>query len=115
MLSRIAPIYTTDAAAQHFMFTQFKREHYKTYDQAEEPTRFANFVNTLKAIDERNQAETGTAVHGMYVRILLVCVPKSLLTVCICLFVVPSSRTLRKMNFALSFFKLSHLRTPLAL
>lgn len=31
---------------------------------AEEATRFGNFVQTLKLIDERNAKEEGSATHG---------------------------------------------------
>jgi len=58
-------MYSNNVAVQQQMFTQFKREYVKNYLADEEPIKFANFVNNLKLIDERNQEETGSAVHGI--------------------------------------------------
>jgi len=65
MLTRVATLYNNNVDVQQFMFSQFKQEFPSTYSTAPEPTRFENFVANLKAIDERNQAETGSAVHGI--------------------------------------------------
>lgn len=50
-------------------FTSFMKEHQKTYDNEEEHSyRFGIFMETLKLIEERNEAEKmhgGSAVHGI--------------------------------------------------
>jgi len=44
----------------------FKSEFGKAYaTQEEEETRYNNFLAFLKAVDERNAAEAGTATHGI--------------------------------------------------
>ena len=44
----------------------FKSEFGKAYaTQEEEETRYNNFLTFLKAVDERNTAESGTATHGI--------------------------------------------------
>lgn len=64
--SASAAHYTNSQAGQHYLWKAFKEEHKKSYaDDAEESHRFAIFVQNLKLIDERNAAETGTAVHGI--------------------------------------------------
>jgi C1A family cysteine protease len=65
MLTRVAALYSNNVDVQQYMFSQFKQEFPSTYSTADEPTRFENFVANLKAIDERNQAEAGSAVHGI--------------------------------------------------
>jgi cathepsin F len=56
-------LFTSDAAAQRSLFSQFKTAFNKTYAAAEEPARLAAFVDNLKRIDERNAEDT--AVHGI--------------------------------------------------
>lgn len=60
-----APLFTEDVQSQKFMFNQFKSEYHKTYESDEEELRFGNFVRNLKLVDERNSAETGSAIHGI--------------------------------------------------
>jgi len=50
------------------LFEAFKKNHGRQYSNDEESTRFEIFVNNLKTIDERNEAERkagGSAVHGI--------------------------------------------------
>ena len=48
------------------MFDAFKKQHGRNYSTMdEEVSRFQNFVNNLKLIDERNAKEHGSAVHGI--------------------------------------------------
>jgi len=66
--SASAAVYTSDSASQRYLFESFKAEFGKTYAAGEEPARFTIFLENLKIIDERNEAESaasGTAVHGI--------------------------------------------------
>jgi len=65
LLAVNAKLFSDNVTAQKFMFNQFKREYFKSYDAAEEPKRFQIFVENLKLIDQRNADETGSAVHGI--------------------------------------------------
>jgi C1A family cysteine protease len=50
------------------MFDQFKTDFQKKYHEGEEETRFQNFIQTVRAIRERNAAEAakgGSASHGI--------------------------------------------------
>lgn len=61
-----AGLFSEDLKVQQYSFEQFKMEYGRNYASAdEEKTRFGHFISNLKIIDERNQAETGSAVHGM--------------------------------------------------
>jgi len=60
-----ASLYTEDVQSQKFMFNQFKSEYHKTYEVNEENSKFGNFINNLKLVDERNTAEAGSAIHGI--------------------------------------------------
>lgn len=68
-LTAAAPLFSTDAKTQRFMFNTFVREFRKEYsNQAEEDRRFLHFVHNLQVADERNRVErqsNGTAVHGI--------------------------------------------------
>jgi len=57
--------YTPDPSQQQFLWKQFKQEYHRSYDEIEEPKRFQVFIENLKIIDERNNAEAGSAVHGI--------------------------------------------------
>jgi len=64
--SASANLFKAAPAHQKYMWESFKAEHGKHYGSAaEERERFAVFVENLRLIDERNAAETGTAVHGI--------------------------------------------------
>lgn len=57
--------YSPDEVSQKYLWKAFKAEHKKAYaDDAEDARRFIIFVQNLRLIDARNQAETGSAVHG---------------------------------------------------
>lgn len=61
-----AGLFSEDLKVQQYSFEQFKMEYGRNYASAdEEKTRFGHFISNLKIIDERNQAETGSAVHGI--------------------------------------------------
>ena len=55
--------FTSDAATQRSLFSEFKVTFNKTYTATEEPARLAAFVDNLKRIDERNAHDE--AVHGI--------------------------------------------------
>ena len=60
-----ARFFTNETDSLIDMWNTFKREHKKDYDVAEEGKRFNIFVENLKIVDERNAAETGSALHGI--------------------------------------------------
>jgi hypothetical protein len=67
LITANAKLFSGDLKIQQFSFDQFKQEYGRTYTSPEEEkTRFGHFITNLKIIDERNTAETGTAIHGMY-------------------------------------------------
>ena len=57
--------YTPDVEAQRLLWSQFKEDFNKSYVPSVDAHRFETFVENLKAIDARNAAESGTAVHGI--------------------------------------------------
>ena len=61
-------LYTEDSKLQLNMWKNFKATYAKKYSDAEETVRFNNFLENLKAADQRNVAEKkvgGTATHGV--------------------------------------------------
>ena len=66
MASASATLYSAKESTQKYLFEQFKAEHGKVYATAEEEAhRFEVFLTNLKKVDERNEAEKNTAVHGI--------------------------------------------------
>ena len=66
MIAHAHPVlFNSNLLIQKNMFNTYKAEHNKVYTTQEEPSKFENFVANLKIIDTRNQAETGTAEHGL--------------------------------------------------
>ena len=64
--SATATLYSAKPETQKYLFENFKNEHNKNYaTKEEEAHRFEVFVSNLKTIDERNELEKGTAVHGI--------------------------------------------------
>jgi len=66
--SASAAVFSENDAVQTFMWNSFKADFNKNYAAGEESARFAIFLENLKLIDERNEAEAragGTAVHGI--------------------------------------------------
>ena len=56
-------LYSTDIDVQRRLFQQFQIDFKRSYSDAEEPIRFAAFVENLKTIDARNAEDTAT--HGI--------------------------------------------------
>lgn len=67
--SASAMLYTSDPVHQKHMWETFKQEYNRSYETMEEESqRFANFLETLKIADLRNEKERkngGTAIHGI--------------------------------------------------
>jgi len=60
-----AALYTANVSRQQELWGVFKNDFGRQYTAAEEPTRFAVFVENLRLIDQRN-VEDGPAVrHGV--------------------------------------------------
>jgi len=60
-----AGLYNPNPEILQSMWNTYKVEHAKSYTVKEESSKFATFVQTLKVIDARNNAENGTALHGI--------------------------------------------------
>jgi C1A family cysteine protease len=67
--SASATLYSADHSHQKYMWESFKAEYGRNYETMEEETsRFNIFLENIKMVDLRNQAELknkGTAVHGI--------------------------------------------------
>jgi hypothetical protein len=72
-----AVFFSNETSVQEDMFQTFVTEYGRRYHSEEESGhRFKVFVENLKVIDQRNEAEmraNGQAIHGMYVCIICVC------------------------------------------
>jgi len=64
-----AKLFTENLTHQKYMWESFKAEHHRNYDTFEEEVkRFGFFLENLKMVDLRNEAELrngGSAVHGI--------------------------------------------------
>jgi len=64
VVSANAVFYTKDVASQKYMWSQFKQDFGKKYDDKEDASRFLVFLENLILIDQRNSAEPNK-VHGI--------------------------------------------------